>query len=162
MRETCAGDGQRKIIGGALGLEIVQDRKIEQRVGDIDPAPQRFAVQDNSSDRVVLVSEPLGQFMRNHRQRGLAGRAEPDEVRAQELRMQRAGVQRHPKQWQAGRQQAPGEFVQGARAGRNPACRADQPLGYCIEGVMNWALPGRPLEHFNGCSDRCRRTAAGD
>ena len=44
--------------------------------------------------------------------------AKPDEVRTQVLRMQRAVVQRHPKQWQAGRQQVPGEFVQGARAPR--------------------------------------------
>ena len=59
-------------------------------------------------------------------------------------------MQRHPKQWQAGRQQAPGEFVQRSRAGSNPACRADQPPGYCIEGIVGWALSGRPLEHLNG------------
>jgi hypothetical protein len=33
---------------------------------------QRFAFQDHSPDRVVLVADSLGQLMRDHRQHGLA------------------------------------------------------------------------------------------
>jgi len=63
--------------------------------------------------------------VRDHHLHGLAGVAPPGERGAEELRMQRGGVERHPQQRHSGGQQAPNEFIKAGNAVGEFARRAE-------------------------------------
>jgi len=144
-----AGQRQRQIIGGALRFELVQDRKIEHRVGDVDPAPQRFAAHDHPPDGVFLGADHGRHLVRDQRLHRLAGRTPPNEGGAEILRMQGAAVHGHAQQRQPRCQHAPGELVECACPGCDAARRSDQPLGDPIETVRGRALGRRPLDDLH-------------
>jgi hypothetical protein len=49
-------DWQSKVIRRPFRFQIVENRKVEFIVCDIDAAPHRLAVLKHSSDRIVLVA----------------------------------------------------------------------------------------------------------
>ena len=74
-------DRQGKIVGRALGLEIMQDREIERIIGDIDPAPHRLAGHQHPANRVIFVAVHILHFVGDEPEHGPAGGAPPDEVK---------------------------------------------------------------------------------
>ena len=110
---------QGEIVGRALGLEIMQDREIERSIGDIEPAPHRFAGHLHPANRVIFVAVQILHFMGDEPEHGPAGGAPPDKVGAEILRVQRAQLQGRPQQRKTRRQHPPREFVELARQRRS-------------------------------------------
>jgi hypothetical protein len=81
--------------------------------------------------------------VRDHHLHGFSGVAPPGERGAEELRMPRGGVERHPQQRHFGGEQAPGEFIEAGNAVGEFARRAKQPVSDVIDRVVNGALLGR-------------------
>ena len=117
-------DRQRKIVGGAVCLEIMEDRKIERVIGDINPAPHCFAGHEYPANRVIFMAVQILHFMSDEPEHGLSGGAPPDKIGTEILRVQRAELKGRPQQRKTGRQHPPCEFVELARQRRNMPRRA--------------------------------------
>jgi hypothetical protein len=87
-------DWQGEIIGAARRLELVQNRKIERRIRNVQPAPQRLSGDDDATDGVLFGADEVGDFVGNHGLYRLTGRAPPSERGAEELRMEMSGCAR--------------------------------------------------------------------
>ena len=64
--------------------------------------------------------------------------------------MQRSDMQAHTQEWKAGGIEPPGEFVDRGRTGRNPACRADYPIGDAIDAVTDRPFRRWPFDRLGG------------
>ena len=144
--ELLSGNG--KIVGRALGLEVMQDREIERFIGDFKPAPHRFAVYLHPANRVIFMAVQILHFMSDEPEHGPAGGAPPDKGGAEILRVQRAQLQGRPQQRKTRRQHPPGEFVELAGQRRNVLRRARQPVDDRLDGVVLRPLGQRPLDNL--------------
>src|SRR5262249_58463806 len=61
-----------------------------------------------------------------------------------------ADMQAHTQERKAGGIEPPGEFVDRGRTGRNPACRADHPIGDATDAVMGRPFRWWPLDRLGG------------
>jgi hypothetical protein len=59
-------------------------------------------------------------------------------------------MERHPQQWQAGRQHSPSEFIKDIQPLWDLACCPDQPFGDSIQAVARRPFADRALEHSCG------------
>jgi hypothetical protein len=133
-------DRQGDIVGAAAIAQFDQHLEIELVGRPVEAAPQRLPAIADTSDRVLFMGDRVGDLVRDHHLHGLAGVAPPGQRGAEELRMQRGAVERHPQQRHLGGEQAPSKFVEAGNAVGRLVQRAEQPVGDVIDRVMNGAL----------------------
>src|SRR5215469_12833731 len=133
-----------------LCFKLPEHREIECLVGSIKASSQRLAANAHPLDWVVLVMDQVGDLVGDEILLALAASAPPDEGGPKELRVQRPAMERHPEQWQAGRQHPPSEFIKDIQARRNIACFPDQPFADGLQAVARWPLGDRAFDHSCG------------
>jgi hypothetical protein len=120
--------------------QLAQHFEIKLVGRPVETAPQRLPAVADAAHRVLFIGDRVGDLVRDHHLHGLAGVAPPGERSAEELRMQRGGVERHPQQRHFGGDQAPGEFIEAGNAVGEFARRAKQPVSDVIDRVVKGAL----------------------
>jgi hypothetical protein len=135
-------DRHGDIVCTAAIAQLDQHLEIELVGRPVKAAPQRFPAVADTSHRVLFIGDRVGDLVRDHHLHGLAGVAPPGERGAEELRMQRGGVERHPQQRHLGGEQAPGEFIKAGDALGELARRAEQPDSDVIDRFVSGALLG--------------------
>ena len=90
-------DRHRDIIGAAALAQLDQHLKIELVVRQVEAPPQCFSAIADAIHRVLFIGDRVGDLVRDHHLHGFASIAPPRDCGAEELRMQRAGVERRPQ-----------------------------------------------------------------
>jgi len=136
-------DRQGDIVCTAALAKLDQHLKIELVDRPVETPAKRFSSIADTPHRVLFIGDRVGDLVCDHHLHGLAGVAPPSERGAEELRMQRGGVESQPQQRHFGGEQVPGEFIEAGNAVGEFARRAEQPVGDVIHRVVDWALFGR-------------------
>ena len=146
---AAVGAGYRKaeIFRAALRFDVVENGKIEPRLGSIQTAAHGFAAVAYARHQVFCIGHDVHDFVHHHDFLSLRRVPPPYVSRAQELRMQRAAMQRDPQHGKAGGVEPPGIFVEGLRCRRNLPSRADQPCGNSFQRVVARPLGRRTFVH---------------
>jgi len=146
---AAVGAGYRKaeIFSAALRFDVVENGKIEPCLRSIQTAVHGFAAVAYARHQVFFIGHDVHDFVHHHDFLSLRRVPPPHISGTEELRMQRAAVQRDPQHRKAGGVEPPGIFVEGLRCRRDLPGRADQPGRNSLERVVARPLGRRTFVH---------------
>jgi hypothetical protein len=126
--------------------EFMEYGEIELRLRPVKASAQGFATFAHAPHRIDLIRNKVADLMLDHDPYRPPDVSPPDDGGAEILRMQRPDMQADTQERKAGGIEPPGEFVDRGRTGRNPACRADHPIGNarCCHGPAVQMVAARP------------------
>ena len=135
-------DRHGDIVGAAALAQLDQHLKIKLVVRQVEAPPQCFSAIADAIHRVLLIGDRVADLVRDHHLHGLSRISPPGDRGAEELRMQRGGVERYPYERHSGGDQAPGEFVEAGNA-LGELAPLEQPVGDIVDRVVNRTPFGR-------------------
>jgi len=150
-----SGQHLRPGIGAEISAkQIVRDPILIVPVGgDREAPPQCFPAIADAPHRVLLIGDRVADLVRDHHLHDLSRISPPGNRGAEELRMQRGGVERYAQERHSSGDQAPGKFVEAGNA-LGELAPLEQPVGDIVDRVVNRTPFGRTRQGSNEGSCR--------